>query len=100
MPIITIQSKPPMNAATVRALLLETRDRGAEALGSSVENLWVSFKAVESENFIQGTRAEPSPVVTIQANAGRTSEVREALVKAVTSVVSRVLEVSEAEVWT
>ena len=97
MPILTINSLPPSDAALIARMLAEVREAGARALDCPPANIWVIFQPVPPESYLVGT--ESPPVVIIKAQAGRSMQQRDAFVKAVSDAVAKGLSVAAGEVW-
>ncbi len=81
-------------------ILSLVRTSGANALGCAVDNIWVVFQAVPEGWYVQGREPNKNPpVVIVKAQAGRSSEQREALAKAIAEAVGRGLSVPATRVW-
>jgi phenylpyruvate tautomerase PptA (4-oxalocrotonate tautomerase family) len=114
MPLITIQSSSlfssllsgPIGQQVITDMLSDIRISGAEALKCSRSNIWVMFESVPKQNYLQGEDSEllssdhmPPPIVVIRAQAGRSREEKESLVRAVAQEVSKALSVPFEKVW-
>jgi phenylpyruvate tautomerase PptA (4-oxalocrotonate tautomerase family) len=100
MPLITIKTSKPIDPALVSEMIMEIRKVGSIALNCPPGNIWTVFEKVPDYGFSVGDDPSfMSPIVVIQANAGRPKAAKEALVASVTSILSSYLSLPPALVW-
>jgi phenylpyruvate tautomerase PptA (4-oxalocrotonate tautomerase family) len=108
MPIVVIHSISPADPTVVPKMISEVRELGAQALRCSPDNIWVIFRPVDRNHYSQndtnaGTQVAEAktqtPIVSIKANTGRSSQEREAFVKVVASAIGSGLSLPSKNVW-
>lgn len=106
MPIIEIRSLPPRDPAKVPAMLREVCTEGARALKVPEKALWALFDEVKPGWYAEGDTSADAPgenthppLVTVRMLAGRTREMKTALLTAVTEAVARGVGVPPNNVW-
>jgi phenylpyruvate tautomerase PptA (4-oxalocrotonate tautomerase family) len=100
MPWVDIRVQGPVDPEVVADLIEGTRERGAAAMGSGIENIWVTFQALPERYLARGGPGESrGPIVVIRANAGRPRAAKTALAQAVAGAIAERLRVPADRVW-
>ena len=102
MPIVTIEAVNIKDESAVRPMLSEIQRIGARALNCSESNIWVVFKPLEPDFYIQAPGEiwnEQAVMVTIKAQTGRTKDAKNAFVKGIAEAIATTLFISSKKVW-
>jgi phenylpyruvate tautomerase PptA (4-oxalocrotonate tautomerase family) len=100
MPLITIRSARSYDNEAIQEMLQAIRKAGADALDCATENIWVRFEAIPASWYAQSDDpTQNSPLVTIQAKAGRTPQQPDLLTRATAEAVGQGLSVHPSQVW-
>ena len=99
MPIIHIHATQTPDSAQLSKIILKIRLKSSEALQCSIDNIWVIFQNHSQDHYVQFDQAPSNPLVIIQANEGRSLEMRTRFVEAVTHVISEGLSISKDSIW-
>jgi phenylpyruvate tautomerase PptA (4-oxalocrotonate tautomerase family) len=100
MPIVTVHAFAPSDPASIPKMLAEIQASGAAALNCAPDNLWALFEEIPRGRYLQSDNPERNPpIVTIQANVGRTLDQRTALAKGISRAVVGAFGIPAARVW-
>lgn len=106
MPLAIVRSLPPLNRAVIPRMLEKITTVGARNIGCDPDQFWAIFQEIHPGEYFEGDLAsdEPGvgthpPLVTIQAQSGRTPEQRLALCRSVSMIVGEALGIPSQNVW-
>src|ERR1044072_5920843 len=98
MPIVHVRSKSiPIPSAN--QLVADVREAGAKALKCDPSSIWVVYEAFPETVLLGNGQTEYLTIVTVKAQAGRSSEMRTAFVSAIANTVGKIMKIPPGEVW-
>lgn len=106
MPIVEIRALPPRDPSRIPAMLREAAIEGARAFGIPESRVWATFEEIPSGWMAEGgtTADHPGedthpPLVLVRAIRGRTPEVKQAFLAAISAAIGRGLGIPPENVW-
>lgn len=106
MPIIEIRGLPPRDPARIPEMLREAAVAGARAFNIPESKVWATFEEIRSGWMAEGGSSADHPghethppLVLVRAIKGRTPEMVNAFMSAVSDAIGRGLGIPSANVW-